>query len=431
MRKIAVLLVLFAGAKEIKAQYLMDMIDTTKESGKGLLSLYKRFDHIRIGGYIQPQFQYSTQKGAKSFEGGDFGTNVNNRFLLRRARVRFEYVHFAEKSGPSVQFVFQFDGTERGVFARDFWGRVFENKYKLFSLTTGLFARPFGFETNYSSSDRESPERGRMNQLLMRTERDIGVMLSLDSRKKDVLKYLKIDAGIFNGQGLTTTADFDSHKDLITRVALKPYPVAKNVTLSAAASYLNGGLLQNTKYVYRPGIDIAGKTFLIDSASGNAGKISPRKYFGADAQLKIKHKVCVTELRAEFITGRQTGTGATSETPVALLTGKEGYYVRQFAGAYFYFLQHIVNKHHQLVVKYDWYDPNTNVKGSDIGKPGTALNSTDIKYATLGVGYVHYFDDNLKLVLYYDKVWNEKTQLAGFTSDVKDDVFTCRLQFRF
>jgi hypothetical protein len=26
---------------------------------------------------------------------------------------------------------------------------------------------------------------------------------------------------------------------------------------------------------------------------------------------------------------------------------------------------------------------------------------------------------------------NEKTQLNGFTGDIKDDVFTCRLQFRF
>jgi hypothetical protein len=39
--------------------------------------------------------------------------------------------------------------------------------------------------------------------------------------------------------------------------------------------------------------------------------------------------------------------------------------------------------------------------------------------------------ENLKLVLYYANVRNEKTQLAGFTDDVKDNVFTARMQFRF
>lgn len=215
---------LFLFSQLLQAQFLMDMVDTSNTIGKGILSVYKKFDNIRIGGYIQPQFQLASEKGISSFEGGDFGINVNNRFMLRRGRIRFDYLHLSDNNGPSVQVVFQFDGTERGVFIRDFWGRIFENRYKRFSLTAGMFARPFGFETNLSSSDRESPERGRMNQLLMKTERDMGAMVSFDSRDKSHrLKYLKIDAGFFNGQGLAATADFDSHKDFITRIALKPY----------------------------------------------------------------------------------------------------------------------------------------------------------------------------------------------------------------
>lgn len=179
----------------------MDMVDTTKDMGKSMLSIYKKFDHIRIGGYMQPQFQLAARKGEKSFDGGDFATNSNNRFMLRRGRIRFDYIHFAAKKGPSVQFVFQFDGTERGVFIRDFWGRIFENKYQLFALSVGMFARPFSYELNLSSSDRESPERGRMSQILMKTERDLGVMVSFEPRRPGhPLHYLKIDAGLFNGQ---------------------------------------------------------------------------------------------------------------------------------------------------------------------------------------------------------------------------------------
>ena len=58
----------------------MDMVDTTKSVGKGLLGVYKKYDHIRIGGYIQPQFQIASDKGIKSYEGGDFSPEVSNRF---------------------------------------------------------------------------------------------------------------------------------------------------------------------------------------------------------------------------------------------------------------------------------------------------------------------------------------------------------------
>ena len=83
------------------------------------------------------------------------------------------------------------------------------------------------------------------------------------------------------------------------------------------------------------------------------------------------------------------------------------------------------------MVKYDWYDPNRKVKESDIGKPGTNLTVADIRYSTLGVGYAYYMNDNVKLVLYYEFVTNEPTQLPGYTTDIKDNIFTCRIQYRF
>jgi hypothetical protein len=419
--------------KVAKSQFLMDMIDTTTDIGKSVFSVSKRFDNIRISGYIQPQFQIAEEKGAKNFSGGDFSEHTNNRFMLRRGRIRFDYIHFNKNERPSVQFVFQFDGTERGVVIRDFWGRIFENKYKLIAFTAGMFARPFSYELNLSSSDRESPERGRMSQILMKTERDLGAMLSFEPRVKDhPLKYLKIDAGLFNGQGLSATTDYDSRKDFIARAGLKPFPLAKDINLSMAVSYFNGGILQNTKYLYRIGNNGTGKTYNIDSSINNIGKIAPRTYYGADMQLKIKNKKGFTELRAEYLSGTQTAFEHTSETPPALPTNTlTPFYIRNFNGAYFYLLQNIFSTKHQLVIKYDWYDPNREVKEMEIGKPGSNINEADIKFSTLGFGYINYINSNLKLVLWYDNVVNEKTQLTGYTSDIKDNIFTCRLQFRF
>jgi len=343
-----------------------------------------------------------------------------------------DYVHYDKTNGPGVQIVFQFDVNERGFTIRDVWGRLFDNKFKLFSFTTGMFARPMGYETNLSSSDRETPERGRMNQTLMKSERDLGAMLSFEPRRKEgLLKYLKIDGGFFNGQGINATGDFDNHKDFISRIAWKPYPVTNKMILSAGVSMLQGGLLQNTKYRYST-VTLGGiQKEVVDSSESNNGAIAPRKYYGADLQLKLKNKTGYTELRGEVIAGTQTGTSNSSETPALLLTGKEGFYIRHFNGAYFYFLQHLFSVNHQLVIKYDWYDANARVKGKEIGVAGNGFTAADIKYSTLGVGYVYYMTENAKLMLYYARVWNEKTSLPGYTTDLKDNVFTCRLQFRF
>lgn len=409
-----------------KAQYLMDMIDTTKDMGQNVLSMVKKFNHVRISGYIQPQFQVAQSQGAKSFNGGDFAATVDNRFMLRRGRLRFDYANFNEKEMPKVQFVFQFDGTERGVNIRDFWGRIFENKYDCFNLTMGMFARPFGFEVNLSSSDRESVERGRMSQILMKTERDMGAMVSFAPQRKDhPLKRLQIDLGIFNGQGLASTADYDSYKDIIGRIQWKNTPLSKNVSLSLGASYLNGGIRQNNKSIYT--INKNALDFSAFTDTLQIGARAPRTYIGADAQLKIRNALGNTELRAEYIKGTQTAISTSSETPAVAVA--DPLYSRSFDGAYFYLLQNI-GKKHQFGIKYDWYDANTRVKGLEINKD-TKLGAADLKYNTLGLGYIFYMNDNLKWVLWYDIVKNEKTQLAGLTEDLKDNVFTFRMQYRF
>ena len=83
------------------------------------------------------------------------------------------------------------------------------------------------------------------------------------------------------------------------------------------------------------------------------------------------------------------------------------------------------------MVKYDWYDPNNRVADGDIGKTGTNFTPADIKFSTLGVGYVFHFNAQIKVIFYYDMIRNEETQLQGYTTDLKDNIFTSRIQFRF
>ncbi len=136
-----------------------------------------------------------------------------------------------------------------------------------------------------------------------------------------------------------------------------------------------------------------------------------------------------TEIRSEYWRGKQPGTATTTLNPGAL--PNEPTYIRNFDAAFFYFLQNIINTKWELMAKYDWYDPNIKVQKSEIGKPGTNLTAADVRYNTFGFGMTRYFTGNFKMLAYYDIVRNQKTSLSNLTGDVKDNVFTFRMQLRF
>jgi hypothetical protein len=403
-------------------------VDTTSGFGKNLLGLYNKFNHLKFSGYLQPQFQVADTLGAKNFSGGDFSQFSNNRFMLRRARLRLDYTNSNKEGQPTVAFVFQFDGTERGVVARDFWGRFYENKLQCFAVSMGLMSRPFSQELLLSSSERETPERGRMSQILLRTERDLGAMITFEPRKKDhKLHFLKWDLMVGNGQGLTGTTDYDSRKDIISRLTVKSQKVGK-IKISGGVSALFGGIRQFSAQSYA----MENGRFALTDNKENIGKNAARQYYGADFQVKIPNAHGVSEIRAEYMKGQQSATAKSSETPGVIPTESNGtfspLYSRSFDGAYFYYLQHLGSTKHQFLLKYDWYDPNTKVKGTEIND---SFSPADIKYSTLGVGYIFYANQNLKIVTYYDVVKNEITSLKGFNRDLKDNIFTCRMHYRF
>lgn len=420
-----------ASWQTVRAQRYLTGYDSTLFLRDTLRPILKRLENLHFSGYVQPQFQAVQQKGAPSYAGGNFPDSSNNRFMLRRARMKVDYlIPVKGTEFPLALFTFQFDISERGAFARDIFLRLGEPKGRRLSLTMGLFARPFGYEVNLASAFRESPERARMSQILMPTERDIGAMVSYESHGTTQHRPLfKFDAGLFNGPGLAGTTDFDSYKDLISRFILKPYKVGKNMTVSAGLSLLYGGWLQATKYVYHTHTTAGGAAFLVDSSLANAGAEAPRHYYGADMQWQFLHAHGKTELRGEYWTGRQPGTLFTTVNPGTLpLTPT---YMRRFSGAAFYFLQNVVNEHWELVAKYDWYDPNTKVSGRSVGRAGAGFGAADVRFNTLGLGLTHYLTEQVKILAYYDLVRNERTLLPGYTADLKDNVFTLRMQLRF
>jgi len=442
-----ILFLLFNGMNKISAQEQpqtnVDTISPKIEEVKNSIEILNTelgfLKKIKISGYLHGQFQIADKPGTKTYEGGDFSTASDKRFMVRRGRLKVAYVT------DITQFVIQIDATEKGVAVKDAYANFTEPWLKTFGITAGIFNRPFGFEIPYSSSLRESPERGRMSQILFPGERDLGAEIIVNLPK--IIPFwsgFKLEAGLFSGNGINP--DFKEYKDFIGRLSYSGTNKNEFFKFGAGVSYLKGTTYNGTKKIYTMQTLQDGITtgFGIDSTETNKGGNSVKEYLGIDAQFTFDFPFGITQLRGEFIMGQQPayeGTTASTNdaTYVKTLPAKDTY-IRKFNGAYFYLVQNIGRSKFGIVVKYDWYDPNTRISGHDI-KPTydyngslnnkTLLSAADIKYQTLGVGVNFKMTENIKFTAYAAFVLNEKTNVSGYGGDISDNVYTLRLQYKF
>jgi hypothetical protein len=396
-------------------------VDGINESMAEMRTLLNALSLIKVSGYIQSQYQVAQGDGIGSYAGGNFPTGVHSRFQVRRGRLKVNY------ATPLSQYVLQIDVTQNGVGIKDAYLSFKEPWLKSFTATAGVFDRPFGFEISHSSSSRETPERSRLFQTLFPGERDLGVKLEYAPETGE-LSFLNVKAGFFNGTGSTANEN-DNNKDFIGRAGVSLPFTEQNFAIDAGVSTYLGSVRSASKYIYT----MSGGKFDVDSASTNVGRYYNRAYYGGDVELYYDLPVIGgMALRGEYILGDQPGT----QTANTAYVGSGSLYQRKFAGFYLTYLQNI-GLQHQFVVKYDEFDPNTDVQGSDIGAAGKRLDIGDIKYSTLGFGWIYHWDANVKITLYYDMVKNETVNasatgaLTAFKKDINDDVLTCRIQYKF
>lgn len=394
--------------------------------------------NLKVSGWVQAQFQWAESKGSSTFDGGDFLPNSNTRFMIRRGRVKFTYTQ------KYTQYVLQMNATERGVNLTDFYAMATDPWTKQFSLTAGVMNRPFGFEIQQSSSVRETPERSRFTQTLLPNERDLGAMITFQPTKGKKLFGLKWDAGFYNGTGIAvpgTTSlngagvvDFDNYKDFISRLYYTKTTKNEKVNFGIGTSYYKGGFVYTNNVVYdhfeRDNSGNLNWTIADTVGHQYKGHKAPRTYYDVEFQFSVQSKLGKTSIRSEYIFGQQSGTASSSKSPSSLSTASSEF-ERNFDGFYTYFIHRIGKTKHEFAFKYEWYDPDTKVAAADF-KTGTNLKSGDIKFNMLGLGYNYYFDQNVKFMIYYNIVKNETVEgLSAFSKDLKDNVFTIRMQYRF
>lgn len=427
------------GSKE-ELEGLKDVVEGEKELAMEYRGIVDALRKIKVSGYMQTQFRLTDLAGGTAqFSGGNFPSNTNKMFQVRRARLKIAY------DNVLTQFAVELDAIPTGVTMKDAYIWITEPWTRSFGFQMGMFYRPFGYEMSFSSGSRESPEQSRVYQTLFPGERDLGAKLFY-SPPQGPLSFLRAELGIFNGSGAASN-EFDNYKDIIGQVAVQLPFDDMNAALDLGVSGYFGNVRNATKYLWTSGEPAPGvRGLVVDSSATNLGDVVTRRYVGADAQFYYDVPVLGgLVVRGEYITGRQPGTSTlstppgpvgtaqTTISPGAQATGPV--YRRDVVGWYLNLVQNIGSSH-QIIVKYDVYDPNTDAKPGDFVS-GSNLSAADIKYSTLGLGYIYHWDGNVKFVFYYDMPKNEKltslapASLAAFVDDVRDNVFTFRVQYKF
>lgn len=447
------------------AGVLRSQVESLNESFLETKSTVDALKKIKVTGYIQAQYQYhdsstridTTVQAPAGFSGGDFAPGVQHRLMVRRGRVKVTY------DNDLSQYVLQIDVIPRGVTIKDAYILAREPWLRMFTLKGGVFDRPFGYEISYSSSVRESPERSRVFQTLFPQERDLGVELGFFPEMAP-LNFLNFKVGLFNGNG--PTDEVDDNMDVIGRLGFSlPFPEAYFNVDGGVSAYYGKVTTSDTSVFNMNGSSWERQTVSI-------GATADRKYYGADLQLYYDIPFLGgLAIKGEYLMGEQPGVDANSQVYAPRTRGtardttvrvsaivdsvtdvnRTIYYAipgsvrrihnRNFMGYYVNLVQKI-GARNQLVLKYDVYDPNTDMEASDFTNRSTV---GDIMYTTYGFGWVYQWDAHITLTAYYDMIMNEEvpavaaerrsdgtsSPVRAFVNDLNDNVFTLRAQFRF
>ncbi|MCL2413665.1 MAG: hypothetical protein FWC94_00210 [Bacteroidales bacterium] len=468
MKKITLTFIMFillvANSSAQKADSIS--LEQLKQRIENLESRQRTAQRVTISGYIQVQYQHGQSEAdhinfrfnrGNSFENNPYypGTSIYkerdgfSRFGVRRGRLRVAW------DDRFARAVIQLNATEAGVSAIDAFldlRDVWSGSQSFFRM--GLFDRYFGFENSFSSRNRESPERSRIVQTILPGVTDIGCMLTLQASETSPWSILKMQLSLVSGNG--SQRPVDSRMDFIGRLSANKN-FNNRVSLSGGTSIYLGGVRSMDSAVYV----MENNRFVLESSTPqNIGRMMNRRYFGFDAQLRVETPLGTTRLQAEYIFGQHPGNseGAYSFLFNAGNMPTGPVYMRHISGGYVKLMQDLGRLPITLLLKYDWYNPNTRISGSNIGAPGSGTETAppfnnnfsapwrngNVAISTLGLGASWSINDVLRLTAYYEIVRNETSRhltnirnaegqilMYGYEGIRPANVFTLRLQYRY
>ena len=388
---------------------------------------------IKVSGYMQAQYQ--------NFESPSLLSTTQNYFSLRRVRVKFTY-----EAADGIKFVLTPDFSPGAFALKDAYVVLNDRWTKAFSLTAGKFNR-LNYEVEYSSSQRELPERSKVIGALYPGERALGAKLEFNPLTLPIHMQL----AVFNGGDGTNTnnaanenKDYDNYKDVMARVTY-------NLNLGSF-----GGLDFGAHGYFGTVKSITTKTLSSDYTTIKEIKYGDplkRNWLGGEFQL-YADVLGGLSIKGEYLAGKTATGGSTTGTIVT------PNFQNNFAGYYLYFIKNL-GKKNQFAFRLDYYDPNTDITGKDVKVKGfTSSDATtlaskmsgkgDLATTTYGFALHHYFDDNIRITAAYEIVQNEKVGSLGLLTEdytqadgqkvtkgldygkvINQNVFTLRIQAKF
>lgn len=367
---------------------------------------------IKVSGYIQGQYQYFENPSVQP----------NNYFSIRRARVKFTY-----ETADGVKFVLTPDFAPGNLSIKDAYVVVNDHWSQAFSLWMGKFNRP-NYEVEYSSSNREIVERSAVIRALYPGERAIGAKLEYNP----VNVPFHVQVALLNGAdgiainnaagaNLNTTEnkDIDNYKDLMARITYN-FKLGNFGGLDFGGHAYYGSLKSNALQT------LSSNYTTLENV--NIGDAVRRNWAGAEFQL-FADILGGLSVKGEYIAGKNASIGyapVTASGTTAAVPGAANFQ-NNFSGYYVYLIKNL-GKKNQFAFRYDYYDPNTDIKGKDVtisqytSPDATTLKSrvsgkSDLATTTFSLALHHYFDDNLRITLNYDIVQNEKVGAEGVLTE--------------
>ncbi|HNY32359.1 MAG TPA: porin [Fibrobacteria bacterium] len=402
---------------------------------------------LKISGLVQAQVQYFADTNILSSSGTPTArSGQQTQFMVRRGRLKATY-----DAGNGSQWVMQYNLNQSGLSAQDMYVKWEEPWLKTFSVQAGLQDIPFGYEIGYSSSSMEWLERSRFERSAMfKDEKDVGFVLGA-SPKVPGLDAASLKIAALNGYG-AADATMDPASFTARANIAKNLPEAGLGLALGGSYYMDKRLALSTTKNAKGDKDslYVGESWKIDGRTSDIRTRSYRKELdasivGADAQITWDDSFVPTLAGLKVLGELYTGTAVGGAGGNTRTNSGDVLYQRDVLGWYVAAVQNF-DKVAQLVVRYDAYDPNTNVSGDEIGRKGpdgkTVSNGTskaDLAYGSWYFGLNVFLNGNTKLSIGYDLIENETSSslknttvaASDFSKDVDDDVLTVRGQFSF
>ena len=385
---------------------------------------------LRVSGYSQVDWVAHQQLSQDELNYSTGAPLNQDRFLLRRARLR------AETEQRFFRGALEIDAnTVNGAQVRPinaeitaFWPERDTPNSPRFALTAGLIKIPFGFEVPERDYERPFLERSTMARAFFPGEFDLGARFSASFR------FLSLSVAVMNGhpvgdrvfpaqtpnQKKEIIGCFGTHTELVPGVLFDA-----GISADTGSGFHPGNPTSKDKLAWRDdngdGIVQGTEVQVIAGSSATPSGLFHRFALGADARLSLELRAHYRfELRAELIRASNLDRGLTVADPVAT-----GYDLREL-GWYLGATQEIT-EFGLVGARYDRYEPNQDAREQSAAQ----LVPRDTSYGSLALlGMLRY--GNGRLSFQYDVNRNHLGRDSnGSPINLKSDAFTVRAQLRF